>query len=137
MFDGRVPVHGCDHQPAGALIRLNGPAHPSPHGSIGLFHDFAAKKTQRVNWLLDQVDRFWPDWLLVLWAQFAIALGAIILLLALVRAVRHYGLDRPMRDSDTGPIFTPAQSLTWFLQFGGGGALFFALGILVYVWKAG
>lgn len=90
-----------------------------------------------MSWLLELVDRFWPDWLIVLWAWWAIALGAIFALLALVEAVRHYLLGRPLLDGDTGRPWTRAESLIWFLAFGGGGAFFLVLGILTSRWKSG
>lgn len=90
-----------------------------------------------MNWVLERVDRFWPDWTMVLWAQFAIAIGGMIVIAALAMSVRHYGLGHPMPDSDTRRPSTPARALIWLLFFGGAGAFFLVLGVLTYRWKAG
>lgn len=90
-----------------------------------------------MNWLFERVDRFWPDWVIMLWARGAIALGAVFVLIGAVMAVRHYGFGHPMGDSKTHEPFTQTKSLMWFIGFGGGGALFLLLGILTHRWKSG
>ena len=90
-----------------------------------------------MNWLLERVDRFWPDWLIIVWARAAIALGAIFVILVVVMAVRHYGYGHPILDSNTHEPLTPAKSTMWFLALGGGGAFFLVLGVLVSRWKSG
>ncbi len=90
-----------------------------------------------MNWLLERVDWFWPDWLIVFWARGAITLGAISVFLAVVMAVRHYGYGLPMFDSKTHKLLNPTKSIIWFVGFGGGGAFFLVLGILIHRWKSG
>ena len=90
-----------------------------------------------MNWLLEWVERFWPDWLIVFWARSAIAIGGRFLIVAVVLAIRHYGYGSPMLDSSTQKPLTPTQSIAWFLGFGGGGAFFLVLGILTHRWKSG
>jgi len=92
---------------------------------------------QWLHRLFEWADRFWPDWFMLLWARAAIAIGAIFVLIALVEAVRHYGFGHPMIDSKTQEPFTGTKSLVWFLGFGGGGAFFLVLGVLLHRWKSG
>jgi hypothetical protein len=90
-----------------------------------------------MNWLLERVDRFWPDWAIMLWTRGAIAIGAIFVLIATVLAVRHYGFGHLMVDGKTHEPFTHTKALMWLLGFGGPGALFLVLGILTHRWKSG
>ncbi len=90
-----------------------------------------------MKWLMECVDRFWPDWLIVLWARGAMAIGGLFLILAVVMAVRHFGYGSPMLDSNSQEPVTPTRLIVWFLGFGAGGAFFLVLGILAHRWKSG
>lgn len=79
---------------------------------------------------------FWPDWFLTAWAVYAMTLGSIMALLATRQAIADHIGRRPLTDMSTDKATSPAGSFLFFLMFGGGGALFAALGFLVLVWKS-
>ncbi len=89
-------------------------------------------ETSYVDGLLHFLDsRFWPPWVILLWARSAIVLGSILLLIAVVTAVAHYFLGRPITVVNTQTLkpLTGVGLQWWLFGMAGGGALFLTLGI--------
>jgi hypothetical protein len=61
--------------------------------------------------------------------------GSLLIVFISGMAIAHYAYGVPIQDRNTGQISTPANTLMTFLIIGGGGALFLALGILLYRWE--
>ena len=84
--------------------------------------------------------QLWPDWLrwfIPLWAAGAAFIGSVFVLFISFEAVRHYGYGHKIRNLDTGTFLTRMQTFRLFLLFGGVGAFFLVVGILLLRWEPG
>ena len=85
--------------------------------------------------------QLWPDWLIrwyiPVWAVGASFVGAFTILFMSFIAIRHFAFGHKIQDQDTGKPLSAMQALRDFLLFGGVGAVFLVIGILLLRWEPG
>jgi hypothetical protein len=89
-----------------------------PHTPAGVLRELSKKPDVR--------SRIACGWIIV---------GFLMMLFVGAMAVAHYVYGVPIQNNDTGKPETPAETFGGALFLGGGGMLFFTMGLLLRRWK--